>query len=237
MSQEAEAARARDLYCRQVRLWKLRQEGVESDYGARPIAAWDGGQDSAGRQHRPVWARLAAFCQRAEVDLANYLYACFRWSFHHPPSPYQLMTEAFLARYHAQGGDRLAVTDLTVALRTQHQVYASAVALRSARLERGWTMLQVIHDVLLDRDLEMSALYRYCVAATDWHPEHRAILEEFEDEARAQYERQPAVYLRAWGSFLPPGLARVRALPADLEPAPVPPAARRPAASRILDLD
>ena len=87
----------RHIYCTEYRV----ACPAAQDYGDTPIAQWDGGQDSFGRNHRPVWPKLAAFFTNNSVDPISYIRAAFAMRRGRtPPAPNTLTSGEMLTHYY-----------------------------------------------------------------------------------------------------------------------------------------
>jgi len=189
------ASRIRDIYIAEVDRWNSRQ-GRRSRY--RPGPKWDGGRDSGGRHHKAVWPKIAEFVLNRELDEARFIRAQFEKAAYQP-QPNQLTNERAVGQY--LDSVRQLPGELERALLIQGR--SAVVAFETLRATSQWHDNLVWAYVLSDLRNELTALFRFCVAASVGLP-HVQLL--FHDAALAEYLRHRVVYDRIWGEHIPESL-------------------------------
>lgn len=194
--------RIRALYVTEYRKYLQRTQGYDpSDYGKLPMPAWDGGTDRSGRQHQPIWPKLAQLAYTNRVCPFDMIRAVFfRWSHQIPPTPRHIVSRHGLEAVRTFRIDKARAIESTV--RSAKSILAAEIsaALRTA-LSR-FSQEQIITSVLLDRS-SAPILVKYCAAVAfgaaklAWQMRHQAALE---------YLSYPDEWRRALGDHLPEDL-------------------------------
>lgn len=190
--------------------------------GYRPARAYDGrpaectGDGVVLQAAKPsVWRRLAALFLRERIDPR--LFMAVQFGRLGPdaaiPEPPQ-----FVARCPETGRDclppkvaarweqarRRKGREIAAALRAEVDIAVGRMRflqlLAKQKSDDSYAM------TLLDAELELSALFRYCLARSLPGKRFRQIAEFFEPEACLQFERYRTFYLRYWTDFLPDDL-------------------------------
>lgn len=197
---ESMARTIRQLFVVHYRTYKYSVEGVESDWGSRPIAKWDGG-DSDTATHQPVWPQVARRCLDEEIDPAGFVAAQFinRDPNHKPPMPNALLGAAALKNYRSFA--EKAPHRLREALAANDSAFKMEVRWRE--MDRGLALDDAARSVLRDRSFGASPIYRFCLACKTGEA---AIAAQFLDGALQQYVFQRHAYDATWGEFIPAAL-------------------------------
>jgi hypothetical protein len=173
----------------------VRRQRGDLSYGTKPMAVWDGGRDAFGKNHRPIWPRLARFFVANGVDPATYIQAQFTYSAK-MPLPNQMMNQVALQRY------ARFKEELPGKLRRQ---YTNAVAdvsnLAQSLVRAGWDEYRSLRYALTNgMSVTASPLCRLCLAAL---AEQQDIVQGFYDAALIEYTFQQSDYDAAWGERIP----------------------------------
>lgn len=195
----AMASMVRALYVASYRFDKLAREGVESDWGDRPIARWDGGDSGTGT-HTPVWPVIARLCLDRQLDPASFIEAQFAGA-EKAPWPNQMTGEHAVAKYRRSVG--LIQTRIRLSLPNQERSYRLEAQCRAVESDGELTLDQARELVLRDSSFGLSAIFRYCAAVRD---RGAALAALFRDAALFQYIFQRAAYDSTWGAMIPEDL-------------------------------
>lgn len=197
----ARAARALYVFHRRDR--ETRLSGVPSLIGGVPIPTWDGGIDRSGRRFTPVWPRVAELVRARQYLLPIYVEAYFEATrAEAPPTPNELLSaraEDCYRKYLARAGEQAAAE-----LRSEKVAFTLDV-LRASRLYGLSEKSAAPRQVLQDRTLPYTPLFRHCMAA-----EGRAfdVSARFQEAALNQLVLGLFRYTAGWTGFLPAGLSR-----------------------------
>ena len=101
------AALLRQAFVAQYRRAMEVHRGVPCDWGARPMATWDGGITAGGRRCRSVWRAAAIRCIRDQLDPCELVEAVFelRRGTGEPPSPNSLLGDKVRLLYEHRKAD------------------------------------------------------------------------------------------------------------------------------------
>lgn len=183
----------RELFCSMVRDFT-----TSADYGKEKMPNWDGGKDRWGKNHRPVWPRLAKHILRLQADPMAYLKAQFNYATPgRSPAPNTLMSDRAVARYHNY------IADAKELLARDLRFDVKSVKTRAKLLEHGlnWDFAKAMRDALQTHgSVYASALARYCMAV---EYEFEDLAQVFYDEALIQYLFQKQFYDAAWAGCIP----------------------------------
>jgi hypothetical protein len=186
-------------YVRSVYIGCYREYTGKFEYGLTHMASWDGGEDSFGRRHRPVWPKIAEKIIHLGVDPILFIRGQFwcRRDDTRPPLPTYLLSDEAEARYRAylQQAPAVAQTEYEADLR----MVQTEVLLLTSRL--GWEYKRALRYALSSVvTVQASALFRFCLAAAEglWD-----LAQHFHDQALLQYVFQQEVLDVAWGARIP----------------------------------
>jgi hypothetical protein len=154
----------------------------------------------------PIWIKLAREFATRRIDPQEYI----RTQFERLDSlearitePPQLFSERCLARWD------LAVSKRgeTFALALHVQKTLARDSILSVQYQYNLRGDDAYANVLLDPQLALSSLFRYCLALSIGGPRMRQVARRFEVGACIQYQRYRRHYKRYWKEFLPVGFA------------------------------
>jgi len=168
-----------------------------------PRSRWDGGFDKYNRNaqaYTPFWPRLTRFVLQNRLDPLSYLRQIFLvWGAHQViPLPNQTIGPVAWRHYCRMFSLSDVAGSLQEAFKAQCATAVCAAAAFSDQPE--WPDQEIRRFVLLDETLQLSALFRYCLAV-----EHglRAIAQKFCQTATFQYFPHPDEYDAVWGPRIP----------------------------------
>jgi len=175
-------------------------QGSNANY--RPSASHDNPKPTKrGKAKPPVWERVAKVLLDAGVSSAlEYINVVFdaRGAGSPPPEPQHLLGAAALEAWRQRPDADELFLRLQAGWKRQHRICGVA-GLRRQELQpagRRETLLAVVADTRV----ELSPLYRYCVALGEQADELAA---RYKAAALAQYCKAPGLYKRVCGDWLP----------------------------------
>lgn len=186
------SATVREAYC------LSRRELTQDDsYGTSPIPKWDGGTNSFGTRHSPVWPKIAAVILEHQADPLRYVraqfYSCFRSQ---PPRPNQLYGEEALENW--KQFELNARTALEIRIKSDYnqlQVHTLPFV-----KNLNWSTDNALGYVLRDSAVPISPIVRYCEAVAI---NLDCVIQHYEQPALAQYVFQIADYDKLLGAKIP----------------------------------
>jgi hypothetical protein len=197
------AQQIRHAYITQYRVHYLARHGVPTDFGSRPMPRWDGGRAGDGRLYKPIWYEIARVAYARQISPEDMITAAFHgWDRKDPPWPSNLLSAEVIRRAEAHPG--ITAENLRQTLRSQRDIW---------RTETGiYAYLNKVDEeeaasrVLRNLRLELSAIFRYCMASLAGDV---PVIEMFEVHALRQYAYSRRAYDKGWGELIPD---RLRAL-------------------------
>jgi hypothetical protein len=201
----------RTLYVNAYRSYHASRKGTTTAWGARAIPRWDGGADSYGKVHPPIWPRVAQFCLAMGIDPGRLVRTAFDGWLDarrqlQPPTPEVLLSPVTLAR--AQQPD---FEDAALARHRQERVFRVELTLLQ---RQGYSVADAVHQIVSDQTLGLQPLFRYCVASSlangAWMTQLRA-------QALLEYLFNRQGYDQTWNGLVP---AELIATANTLLPAP-----------------
>jgi hypothetical protein len=157
-----------------------------------------------------LWLRLARYFRAGRIDPFLYISCQFELApeavLGRAPEPDDLDDAACRERY----AIAYAAAEARLAQSLPVQKGLAALQIKTLRALRGVPAETAWAAVLCDRHLELSALFRYCLAssiAAEGRPEFADIADRFRGEAITQFERYRDLYLKHWRAVLPEGFA------------------------------
>jgi len=194
----AELARnVREIWIAEKRQYQQSQSGQPSTWVPGPQL--DGGCSASGRVTTPVWPKLAKFIFENGLHPVFFIRAQFHQCGGRPPlNPLMLTNDKAVQRYKHFVASKADIKDLVVARDTQMRAARDAVELNKRFY--GPTNIDIYRDVILDNNVDITALFRYVLAlqckqqdlANLWH-----------DAALKQYLYEQDAYDLAWGQMVP----------------------------------
>lgn len=213
--QEVQLARLiRSTYIRARSMWESMHYGTETDYQPRR-------QDDAGG----VWFALADLLsysgRAAGVDPVDYVHTAFeRGVNRRPPTPKDLLSDRYLREYLAAADSRRASDQYRHRFNAERVNAAAHISFLQQYGKQNFAHAHA--DTLEDEELELSALFRFCLARQlldGVDPDgadaelYLRVARRYEMAAAFQYRRNPAEYRRVMGGLIPDDfIARVDAL-------------------------
>ena len=187
------AKQVRTVYCICVR-----ELTGKEDYGVKPMPKWDGGENSFGTRHQPIWGRVAARILQLDADPVQYIRAQFRVVSNpsQQPKPNQLYNDAAVARWEAYKDNALNN------LRNQVSSEINFIRIESMPLivNLHKTEAEAVQYVLRRRSCSVSPLIRYCVSVDKGLDR---LAQVFREHAILQYMFQMANYDSLLGALIP----------------------------------
>jgi hypothetical protein len=163
---------------------------------------YDGGTDPhTGRRRTAVWPRLAEAIEATGLTVDELVQALFSTAPAGLPAPDDLVAPSNVEK--ARGRRRTAGLELPTRLRSQQGAYTAALLTYGSA---GCTPKALVErSVIANPAVPLSPLFRYAVALLTGHTDMAELLKP---AAMVQYETMPDKYAAAWGTILPPELAR-----------------------------
>lgn len=158
---------------------------------------WDGGQDRLGRQHQPIWPKIAEFCDTHAVDPELWIEAVFAlWGDLSPPQPTVFLSPAYLSYYEQRRP--LLIQQLELRLRGQWELFQTLVHIwDTSRKDTN----KAIRAVLTNFSVQLMPLMRYLLAKT---ADQQDVVEVVEEAARIQTRSLRTLLSQTkWGALLP----------------------------------
>lgn len=209
---DALSARIRAAYVREREAFETRELGEPYRYrvprrydGVPPVETEDGVELDRGT--RSVWLRLAReFFGPGGIDPDLYI----RIQFEHvpfgrrPPEPNQLGSAGRVRTWERAFAAK--EEEVRLALQLESEIAKMWISYHQRMV--GRLKEDSYEIVLLDTALELSPLFRYCLARSIGGLRFRRIAKRYEIGACVQYRRYRAYYKRHWGGVLPAGFSR-----------------------------
>ena len=178
----------------------LDRTGRPSRFGARLDPRWDGVAGRGGGRRRAIWYDVARLALAERIEPGELIEAAFSVADEGClPEPTSLLSPAVLDRARDDRG--LVVENLRIALGAQQNIWKIEAYLIMRR--EGCDVETAASQVLKNRRLELSALFRYCMATQAGDVEVAGL---FEEAAFEQYLPIKWAFDRAWGELIPAAL-------------------------------
>lgn len=180
------------------------------DYRYKPPAKYDGSPgaelEDGVKLEAPTpshWEWLARRLRPLDVNLDEYMEVQFGTIGIDavPPEPKQMASDAALKRWEKFRGDY--GEELAVSLESQKSLARGRAYGLQRFARKSYEDAHAI--VLCDEGLDLTPLFRYCVASAIGGPRFLAIADSFADEAVSQYHPFRDHYLQRWSAILPKG--------------------------------
>lgn len=189
------ADRCREAYVFERLSYESQTTGLTT-YKSSP--KWDGGEDSRGRVHKPVWPKMATFMLKHSLDP----YRCIRYLFAarknhlHPVLPNQIALPKHLPEF--QGEMDVLKREIWNAFKFQKALFETKMGVSplvgTVSTKQLWTLL------LLNETLELSPLFRYCLAEDEGLKD---VAKRYFHRALFQYILMPEEYDSCWEKWIP----------------------------------
>jgi hypothetical protein len=194
------ASEIRIAYIMAYRAHFQARHGVPSNFGSRPMPRWDGGEASDGRNYQPIWYKIAQVALQQGISPLDLIAGAFHgWDAKDPPWPTNLLSAKAIA--YAQNNPGVTIEDTKRALQVQKDLWRIQIHLYQQ--ERQCDFGTAARAALRNRRLELSSIFRYCLALDGGDPETAAL---FADGALKQYIFDRRAYDEGWGDLIPAAL-------------------------------
>ncbi len=194
------ADRIRRAFSLAHRRHHLDRTGRPSPFGASLDPRWDGVAGRGGGRRRAIWYDVARLALAERIEPGELIEAAFSVADEGClPEPTSLLSPAVVARARDRRG--LAVENFRVALDAQQNIWMIEVYLIKRRADCDFET--AASRALKNRRLDLSALFRHCMATGAGDVEVAGL---FEEAAFEQYLPIKWAYDRAWGEFIPAAL-------------------------------
>lgn len=158
----------------------------------------------------PVWIVLARGFHQLGIDPEDYIFAAFERALKlkQPPEARYLLAATQLQAYREEKEQAVAARETAIFLATEKGIAEDQITYWQLC---GMEPVAAHCFVLTDSSLELSALFRYCLAlklARKYPAERKRILKmaaAYKAAAAAQFYQDRAEYRRHWAGFLPKG--------------------------------
>jgi hypothetical protein len=206
----------RAVYERERSRYETLREGRLVRYKAplyynRRAALRASGDDGSGDPIEPArdstWEAMATFFLQARIDPELYIRIQFEPAslrLHDPPEPRQLLTPARQTLY-TQAKAALA-GNIALSLGTQQEIATSEAAYVCSS---GRSTADAVAHVIADENLELSPLFRYCLARSMTGERFQTLAGIYKVRAVLQYVCYADAYQATWHQHLPVGFARM----------------------------
>lgn len=189
------------VYTEEYRSYLERTRGIACDF--KPAPRWDGHPGGGGPEDKPqrsTWLRIARWFLAQEAPAEDFIRRVFdALTGGDPPFPNQLISRKAEEAYKQAAS--FSEEELRIALATQKRTLETQYLL--ARRLGKCSEQDAMASVLLDEDLCLGALFRYCAARQLRGERFRDIAAEYRNEAAFDYVRNEAAYDAAWGDWVP----------------------------------
>ena len=189
------AKKIRDLFIDRYQL-HIRATDPSRDVTTSLHPRWDGGQDSRGVNHKPVWLELARYSITHQIEPADWVDTLFHLTHHfdHQPRPTDLYQDVVVQSVGRSESRRYA--DILAAVRAELLVIRRELFFNLAY--SGLSPDVVKRTVILSPALEVSPLTRYVIAGKENQPD---LVNSLTSSARAQFSCSSEAYIEAYGSY------------------------------------
>lgn len=188
----------------------LKDSGQADDRDTRLGARWEGGEDSRGARHEPIWPALGRLAFERGLDPEVWVDTLFSLAhtFDRPITPADLRNPNVLKAV-AKSPERRAM-DVAFGARSERLLLAQTVWL--VKSLSALTPSSAERRAILDPSIEVSALARYTLAFAKGHLD---LAKGLEASAFLQYRRFPEAYDEAFDG--PPSPVMVARLASEKE--------------------
>lgn len=161
--------------------------------GPHEVPCWDGGEDSRGVRHKPVWPKIAAYFLQQQLPVELTIRAFFDGVLGtDPPKPNMLLSVRLPAQVAAHPAEVMAK------LRRAYDSDKSQAQVFYAN-QRRFTSLsdeQIARLTIYTSDAEMSPLFRYSLALTSGNTD---LAHDYVEFGFRQYQNYPDAYDQIFG--------------------------------------
>ena len=211
------ADKLKETYIIERRIYETNRDGKASKY--LPSSKYDGSTDSPfdrdiSRREESVeiakvestWLKQARILRVAQIDPVDYVRRIFFMIdgvSTTPPTPHDLTSARAMDLY--RQGCEGKLEDIERAWRIQCEAAEIRILVQQAvgsTAKRKVSMRKATLDVLYDRSVGLSALFRYCLAKSMKHPKFEQLAAIYEGDAATQYIRSSREYDQVWGDWI-----------------------------------
>jgi len=181
---------------------RVRKATLDSGYGKRAMAKWDGGVDKFGNNHTtPVWPALAAHIAGVGADPLEYIVAQFKHSrSDRAPLPNQMSNQKATDKW--ASANKHAAPRLRDMITRELNSIDGMASLLVAELE--WDKTRAMRYALKDTsDVVAGDVVRYCLATACKFDD---ISERYYEQAVVDYTFQKRLYDQVWIDSIPVSL-------------------------------
>jgi hypothetical protein len=152
-----------------------------------------------------VWQRIVDWCDARKIQPEEYVRSAFvdLEMLLAAPEPNQLMSQRYMAKWEKISDGM--VERLRVSLISQKSIARRHIIVNQSF--HGDTPEFAQRLVLTDSSLDLSPLFRYCLAVSIGTKPMRKIARKFQAEAVLQFECHRTLYKTVWASVLPEGFS------------------------------
>ena len=193
----------RTLFILAYRHHHLSRTGQQTRFGEVAMPRWDGGEGPRGRIFRPIWYKVARITLDRRIAPEALIEAAFEDPDRGPlPLPPTLLSPSVIDLAVENRG--LLVEELRCGLKNQ----LSYLHTHGCNLIRhhGFDRVTAVHHALVDEILGLSAIFRFCIAAS---VVDREVADRYGAETANEYVRRRWFYDQAWGNFIAPELKQM----------------------------
>jgi len=190
------AKRIRQAYIRERRRHQRAITGKEGKYGIKAMPRWDGGRDDEGVNRKSIWLDIARHLLDMKC-LSPERFVQAQFVEKRPPQPPMLKSEAAWDRFLRFDSD--AEERLKNEFKSECFVFAAQCQSASTWFP-DYDKIALWRFVLKDLEVALSALFRFCVAASE---DFGDVTAQFHDLALQEYLQDPHGYDCAWGENIP----------------------------------
>ena len=152
-----------------------------------------------------VWVTLATFVHSRGYHPEDYIAAQFeQLAGRRIPEPGMLMQKFCEQKYEIFSKGKVEVCRQALTF----QVETAKLQIRLREKLRGMSPANATHSVLIDTDLDLTALFRYCIAVTMPGRRFRELTQALQKGAAVQLLRAKDAYMEAWGELIPDELCQ-----------------------------
>ena len=176
---------------------------IPKQYDGKPAIETDDGV-CIERGVPAVWPKLAKRFVELQIDPEAYISVQFdgRDISHRPPEPNQLFSAQCL--HHWEKSKHVKAAEIKTLLDVNRRIFEQNVGYLE---QRGMRKLDAVVQTLIDFNLSMSYLFRYCYAYRAYKatmmPQFKEIAKAFKHKAAVQFHFFKDEYLRYWADVLP----------------------------------
>lgn len=186
-----------------IEAYRRRESAIKGRSNWSPGDWWNGGT-VRGIKRPNIWDRAARFVLQNRLPVLPFVsFAVFECSTRALPRPTHLVSKSVLASFRQSERDiKQSRESIVVAFAGQRHALSLALDWYDDAKELGipFTEEEIKRQVLLDTGVQMSALFRYCLAESEGLGD---LASDLFTAAVLQYMSAPKVYAGVWGEWIP----------------------------------